>query len=300
MAQISCSHIWDYNVKGYVTNGPTYPVLFISTELEQEELQTALIAHISGVDEDVIKNGRYSKEVEDRLNKAIQIIEAAPFHAVYIDDFSIADIETLIEQYIIEQGVKYVGFDYIQMVSKRARTMQEQFAGALREDQILVQLSASLKLLANKYDVYMISATQLNRNSKDHDMRDTSSLRGGSATADKVDHGVMMFRVTQKDLDNLKHILERGYDVTKPNFCHYIYKNRGGRTGVIIWTNYHGGVIREEPLFLTDLDYNHIANIHQVNVDFSEIDVEKHNKFVDEHMPDEEELPPIEDGIPEF
>lgn len=308
MCDVACVEIWDYKKKGWVSNGPSYPILFISTELEKQELQTGMLAHISGIDEDVIKNGRYSPEVEERLKYGIQVIKRAPIFAEYIADFSISDIETIIEQHIIENGTKYVAFDYIQLVPKLARTMQDAFAGSLREDQILVQLSGALKLLANKYDVYVVSATQLNRQAKDHELRDTNSLRGGSATADKVDHGVMVFRATAKDLDNLKHILERGWDI-KPNFCHYIYKNRGGRTGFIVWTKYHGGVIREECLFVTDMDFNLINNMKQIEINFSDVDVEneevpvevepneeeiqKHNSFVDEHMEE------VEDGIPE-
>lgn len=313
MSNIAVDEIWDYSAKAYVKNGPSQAVLIISTELEQQELQTGILAYVSGVDEDVIKNGRYSKDIEDRLVYAIEIIKRSPIHAEYIDDFSISDIETIIEQHIIDNEVKYIAFDYIQMVPKLARTMQEAFAGSLREDQILVQLSASLKLLANKYDVYIVSATQLNRNAKEHEMRDTNSLRGGSATADKVDHGVMMFRVTQKDKDNLKHIFERGFHQKQPNFCHYVYKNRGGsKVGCIIWTKYHGGVIREEELFVTDLDFNlmDVENL-QVSIEgepeLPEVEKEVHESFVDEHMEVEyeEEVEPInlpvnEDGVPEF
>ena len=306
MTNIAVDEIWDYNEKAYVKNGTATPVLVISTELEQQELQTGILAFVSGVDEDVIKNGRYSKEIEDRLLYAIEIIKRSPIHAEYIDDFSVSDIETIIEQHIIENNVKYIAFDYIQMVPKLARSMQEAFAGSLREDQILVQLSAALKLLANKYDVYIVSATQVNRNAKEHENRDTTSLRGGSATADKVDYGVMMFRVTQKDLDNLKHILERGFNMYKPNFCHYVYKNRGGsKVGVIIWTKYHGGVIREQECFCTDLDFNliDIENL-QVTIDVDgdammpEITEEKNEQFINEHM-DEENFVPI-NNVPEF
>lgn len=307
MCTVSADEIWDYKQKKYVSNGPSEASLFISTELEQEELQTALIAHISGVDEEVIKNGRYSKEIEDRLNYAIKIIERMPMFIEYIDDFSISDIETIIEQHILEHGIKYIAFDYIQMVPKLARTMQEAFAGSLREDQILVQLSGALKLLANKYDVYIVSATQVNRNAKEHEMRDTTSLRGGSATADKVDYGVMVFRVTGKDIENLKHIFERpGWNSNdmKPNFCHYVYKNRGGsKVGVIIWTKYHGGVIREEELFVTDLDFN-LINVENLHVTIAgdpklpEIEQPKENRFINEHM-EENDFVPI-DGVPDF
>lgn len=302
MTNVAVDEIWSYDEKAYVKNGTSNPVLFISTELEQQELQTGIIAFVSGVDEDVIKNGRYSKDVEDRLLYAIEVIKRAPIHAEYIDDFSVSDIETIIEQHIIENNVKYIAFDYIQMVPKLARSMQEAFAGSLREDQILVQLSGALKLLANKYDVYIVSATQLNRNAKEHEMRDTNSLRGGSATADKVDYGIMVFRVTQKDRDNLKHIFERGFNNQQPNFCHYVYKNRGGsKVGCIIWTRYNGGTIREEELFVTDNDFNliDVENL-QVTVDtdgeaqLPEVTDEKHESFIDEHMDITEE------DIPEF
>jgi replicative DNA helicase len=305
MCNVAVDEMWDYKAKAYVPNGPSNAVCFISTELEQEELQTGMLAYVTGVDEDVIKNGKYGKEIEERLRYGIEIIKRSPIFAEYIDDFSISDIETIIEEHIIEHNVKYIAFDYIQMVPKLARTMQEAFAGSLREDQILVQLSGALKLLANKYDVYIVSATQVNRNAKEHEMRDTTSLRGGSATADKVDHGVMVFRVTAKDLENLKHVLERGFQNYKPNFCHYVYKNRGGsKVGCIIWTKYHGGVIREEELFVTDLDFN-LLDVENLHVTVSgdpklpEVDIPKEVNFVDHHM-DEGNFEPIDGDVPEF
>lgn len=124
-----------------------------------------------------------------------------------------------------------------------------------------------------------------------------------SATADKVDHGVMVFRVTAKDLDNLKHILERpGWNNKKPNFCHYVYKNRGGsRVGVIIWTRYNGGVIREDELFVTDLDYN-LLNVENMKIEFrdevTEEERAKEETFINEHMDEEADF--VEEGIPEF
>lgn len=309
MSNIAMEYLWDYEKKDYVKNGFVEPVCFISTELEQEELQTGILAFVSGVDEDVIKNSKYSPEIEARLIRGLEIIENSPFFAEYIDDFSISDIETIIEKHIIENSVKYIAFDYIQMVPKLARSMQEAFAGSLREDQILVQLSAALKLLANKYDVYIVSATQLNRNAKEHEMRDTTSLRGGSATADKIDHGVMVFRVTQKDMDNLKHIFERGFNHAKPNFCHYVYKNRGGsKVGVIIWTKYHGGVIREDELFCTDLDFN-LIDVENLHVIFNEAQDENdkaivnppvENNFIEQHMDEENFHMENMDDMPDF
>lgn len=269
MCNVAIKEIYDLDKEAWVSNGPSYPCLYISTELEKLEVQTIMLAYISGVDEQVIKDGRYSEKVLQRLKKAIEILKVSPIYCVYVDDFSIADIEMIIERNIIEHNVKFVAFDYIQMTPKLSRTMANSFGSNLREDQVLVQFSAAIKILANKYDVYALSSTQLNRSAKDEANRDTTALRGGSATADKVDHGVITFKVTAKDHENLKHILERGF-YKKPNYSHWVYKNRSGRSNLIIWTYMNLGNMREEPLFVTDTDYNLMNDICPIDISFDE------------------------------
>jgi len=175
----SCTEIYDIETDKWISAGPALPTVYISTEIEKEEIQSIMIAFISGVDEAVIKDGYYSGKVLERLEKAIEIVEAAPIYCVYIDDFSISDIEMIIEQHIIQHKIAVVAFDYIQLTAKLSRTMASSFGSNLREDQILVQFSASLKKLTTKYKVFLETSTQLNRNAKDPELRDTTSLRGG-------------------------------------------------------------------------------------------------------------------------
>lgn len=279
MCSISCDEIYDLKF-GWKKNGTSIPTLFISTELEKRELQTAMLAFISGIDEDIIKAGKFSPEIRTHLNYAVQVLKRAPIFAVYVDDFSIADIEGIIEQHVIEKNVQFVAFDYIQMTGKLSRSMQTAFGASLREDQILVQFSGAMKLLANKYQIYIISSTQLNRNHKDPNNRDTQSLRGGSATADKVDHGIMTFPVIAEDKTNLEHLLTNGYE--EPNFSHWVYKNRSGRTAVIIWTKMDLGTMREEVLFMTTYDYQLVTNIKPRNVDVNEMYKEYEQTDVEE------------------
>jgi replicative DNA helicase len=75
MCSISCAEIYDYGVKGWIKNGAVKPTLFISTELEKRELQTVMLAYITGIDEDVIKNGNYSDSIFTRLQKGIQVLK---------------------------------------------------------------------------------------------------------------------------------------------------------------------------------------------------------------------------------
>lgn len=267
ICNVSCDEIYDYQ-KGWIKNGPSYASLFISTEVEKQELQTTMLAFITGIDDAVIKDGKYTQPVRDRLEKGIEVLKRAPIHCVYIDDFSVSDIEMIIERYIIEHGITEVSFDYIQMTPKLSRSMGKAFGGNLREDQILVQLSAALKLLANKYSVYITSSTQVNRSAKDAENRDTTALRGGSSTADKIDHGVMVFPAGAKEHENLKHILENGF-YERPNYSHWVYKNRSGLSGCIIWSTMNLGTMRETPLFVTDLDYN-LLDVNPVEIEFKD------------------------------
>ena len=265
---VACKEIY-VTGKGWISLGPACPTLFISTELDKEEVQLIMLAFITGISDSVIKDGNYDAGTALRLKKGLEVIKEAPLFASYIEDFSISDIEMKIEQYIIKENVEYVAFDYIQMVPKLSKTMQQNFGQNLREDQILVHFSAALKNIAARYDIFLESSTQLNRSSKDIENRDATSLRGSMATADKVDYGVLLFGVTAQDKTNLKHILSKGFANKKePNFSHWVYKNRAGLKNVVLWTHMDLGTMREELLFATDYEYNLIADFVPLEINF--------------------------------
>ena len=268
MCSVACSEIY-VTGKGWQSLGPSYPALFISTELDKEEVQLIMLAFLTGISDSDIKNGNYDKGTEKRLLHGIEVLKNAPFFCSYIEDFSISDIEMKIEQYIIKEGVQYVSFDYMQVVPKLSRSMQQSFGSNLREDQVLVYFSAALKNIASRYNIFLESSTQLNRGSKENENRDASSLRGGLATADKIDHGVLTFKATKKDKEGLKYILQNRLG-KEPNFSHWVYKNRAGVDHIIIWTHMDLGTMREEVLFLTDYDYNLLDNISPLVIEFSE------------------------------
>lgn len=265
-----CDEIYDMELNRYVKNGKAFGGTFISTELELQELQTCLLAIISGVNELVIKEGKYNQEIEQRLLKAIEIVKRSKIFLHYIPDFTVSEIEQLIEKDILLHNVQYVWFDYIQSCSKLAKSTSESYGGLIaREDQILVQLSSSLKQIADKYNVFMGTATQLNRNAKEHDNRDTTSIRGGSSIIDKANFATMMFRATEKDHTKLEHILKTG-KYKKPNFCHYVYKNRDGYNNLIVWTQMNLGNMREVPCFVTNFDYELLTDIQPMTINIDE------------------------------
>lgn len=82
----------------------------------------------------------------------------------------------------------------------------------------------------------------------------------------------MVFKADSTDHAELKHILGSGvYD--KPNYSHWIYKNRSGLNHCIIWSKMNLGTIREEPLFVTDTDFN-LLDVSPLEIMFDDIETE--------------------------
>ena len=268
IVSVSCSEIFDLDTMTWKKNGVNYASTFISTELALDEIQTCLLAIISGVSESVIKQSKYTDDIFKRISHAIEVLKEAPISLHCIDDFSISDIEQIIEKDIIEKNTKFCWFDYIQITPKLSRTIQQEYSLGLREDQILQNFSSRLKNIAVKYNIFVCTATQLNRNSTDRGQRDTNSIRGGSAVIDKADHAIQLYKVTQQDLTMIERIV--AHTKLKPNFMHVVYKNRSGRNGLIIWTIMNHGNMREKLCFVTDTDYNLISDISPIDIVFNE------------------------------
>lgn len=256
---VSATAFWSEDEQRFIENKYPVPALYIGTEEGKDEIQFDILSIISGVDPEKIRNQMLSKDDRSRLERAVEIMKESPFEGHWNDDFSIEDIEMIIEKHIIERNVEVVVFDYIQITPKITRNVLRDFGGAgvhKRDDQILEYFSSALKSIAERYEVFIMSGTQLNRNHKQVNMRDSASLAGGSSTSRKVDYGVQLYKVTEEDLQKLEPILETGMYET-PNYSHWIYKNRGGKYDkVVIWSRMDLGIMHERVLFMTDTSYN--------------------------------------------
>lgn len=253
--------------KQWIVNPKTEDTVFISTELTKDEVHLAMLSTVAGVPEETIKGGKYTKEEDERLQKATALIKDSKMHCEYSSNFSITEIENIIEKNIIRNGAKYVFFDYIQITSNLSRELTELFGYVLREDQMLNQLSTALKNLANKYNVFILTSTQLNRSYKTDAYPDATWLRGGMSVADKCDYAVITLKTSKADLDKLSPILENGFGDT-PTHAHHIIKNRGGKwVGIILWVVMDLDTINvTKDCFVTTQDYELISGIVPVQL----------------------------------
>ena len=248
----ACNRIY-HEQFGWIKNGASQPTLFIATEQDKGEVQTMMLAFLSCVNEEHILNGQYLEGERERVVEAAKIIKDSPIWIEELPDFSLQDVENKIKKNIREHDVKYVLFDYIQTSLKILEEITKKTGGIrLREDNILFMLSARLKDLANKYGIFIMSATQLNGDYKDSETPDQNLLRGAKSIADRAVVGMILLGVSEEDLAKLEPILEANPNLQRPNIKLSVYKNRrGSYKGVFLWCTADLGTCRIHPQFCT-------------------------------------------------
>lgn len=103
----ACNRIY-HEQFGWIKNGAQEPTLFIATEQDKSEVQTMMMAFISGVNEEHILNGMYLEGERDRVVEAANILSKAPLWIEELPDFALKDVENKIKKHIREHDVKYV------------------------------------------------------------------------------------------------------------------------------------------------------------------------------------------------
>ena len=226
VSYIGCFQMYDLDTNKWISIGKSEPVMYIATEQDLSEVQTMMIAFISGVDEQHILDGEYYAGEWERVQKAAQIIKQSPIYFESMPDFSLKDIENMIIRSVREHGVKYVFLDYIHTSMKILEEISRRSGGIkLREDNVLFLLSVKLKDICNQFGVFILSSTQLNQDWKSSDIPDQNLLRGAKSIADKIDVGMILLDVTKEDKEVLQKIIGEG---RMPNVKLSIYKNRRG------------------------------------------------------------------------
>lgn len=276
---IGCNRLYDWSKGEWISTGRAEPVLFISTELSKEEVDSCIMAHISGVDQDRIEAWEDITEKEEQIiDESAKIMEEeCLIYGEYMPDFTIDTIVEQIEKYVINYKIGYCFFDYINDSPSLYSYYYEKTKTRLRTDQILFLFSNSLKIACNNFNIFLGSSTQLNDSYKDDANKDASALKGSKAIIEKADGGILMLPATPKDIKKLDPIIKSkgGFANKVPNMAYYIFKNRGGKwKAIIIWTKINLGTMRETDCFVTNYGYEPILDIKRTLEEFSFDDVE--------------------------
>lgn len=243
LCNVCATELWNEQTQSWEVNKNRQGSgLFINTEMDlMLELNPCFVAYISNVPRNKIMDGIYdSKEQEERVDRAIQILEESKIFLVDDPRFTLRSIEDNIKYYKETANIQYMVFDYIQdngVIGKEMKTTHEVIA----RDTIILNIADNLKVFAKQYDIGIYSMTQLNGNEKTAEIIDESCLSGGRAIKNKLDAGCISIYPRKKEQKLTEGLLQhwisdnaRGQfsEDIKPNIVMHNYKVRFSKYGV--------------------------------------------------------------------
>lgn len=159
----------------WINTGCQNKVLFITTELEHSEVQTMILAYMTGINEDKILSNKCSEEEKERLSLAVEYLKQYDNIIIeYLPDPTLITIKTMIKKHCLQDDVKYVFYDYIHIGAGLVQNRDKM----MRDDVILLLLTNTLKELANELDIHISTATQLNGGYEEKEIKNENLIRG--------------------------------------------------------------------------------------------------------------------------
>ena len=257
--------------------GNAEKTLFIATEQAKEEIQTMVVAYLTGINEDVILYGHFTKEQQTIIDQAKEVIKKYKNNLmiVQIPMPSVEIVKSVIRQNCIVNDTKNVFFDYI---FSNPALLNEFRDLRIREDVALLMLSTALKDLAVEQDVFMMSATQLNssQDTNEKGIKNQNSIRGSKSIVDKADIAMIGGLVPDDQRDQIAPYVAK-YGM--PTQVYDVYKVRRGKwTNLKIWSNADLGTCRRSDVFVTD------SNIKEIEVPIMEVNFDDNYGQYDEFV----------------
>lgn len=263
----------------WISTGTPEKILYVITEQNKNEIQTMMLAYLTGINEDVFKYGTFTEEHIDRINKAIEIAEQYREYFMYthIADPCASVITNLFRKYSFQKNVEYFFYDYI---FSSPAMLAEYRDLKLREDVVLRMFTTNLKNLALELNAFVMTSTQLSNIDDDKGgFKDTSNIRGSRAIVDLCDFACIMSRPSIEELKIISGFQKR-YNF-EPNLVTDIFKNRGGRwTMIRIWSLMDLGTCKRYDLFVTTPGNEPVEDFQIVEFNFEKtsemIELEKY------------------------
>lgn len=279
LAALCAPKIYDKKLDKWVRNpnGTKNSGLYIGTEMELlEEIDPILWAYIADVPQEHIEFNTYEEGEEERVDEAIRILEEeSNIWLEYIPEYDLTTLENVIEEHKLKHKIEYVFFDYIhttvELLSEYADKSKVKMV--TREDQVLAQVSNTLKNFTRRFDISLDTGTQVSGDFKNIDNRDQTIVRGSKAIIDKADGASIAMPPTESELKKVEDILRNLVGMPEPNLTISVYKNRGGKWNKVkVWLYIDYGTMRVYDLFVTDEKYrvDTVKNLKKTYINIEE------------------------------
>ena len=143
------------NIAQHVAFRPKEAVAIFSLEMSKEQLVNRMFSLESNVDAQNLRNGTLNDEEWEKLIESAGVIGKS---RLIIDDtagISISELRSKCRKFKLEQDIKMIIIDYLQLMSGSGRTESRQ--------QEISEISRSLKKLARELNVPVLALSQLSR-----------------------------------------------------------------------------------------------------------------------------------------
>jgi len=134
------------------------PVLYVDTELSKSEVQMRTIAHLAGVPERLVTNGRFieNERYTENVWRACSIIEKGNLYHKYMPGFTMDTVKSMVRKFHAREGIGAFFFDYIKVPDTTG-------SDTMKEHQLLGNISTGLKDLGGRLDIPVVAAAQIKR-----------------------------------------------------------------------------------------------------------------------------------------
>lgn len=258
-AMIGCKRIFNWEQHKFIDN-PNYQgqaVLYIQYEMDDRmEFSPRIIGAVAKVSTKRIIDGVLTDDEEERVNEAIKAINESDINVVTMPNFTINTIEDYIKEYSLIKNIGLVVFDYISAGSAVNSEMAKSNRVSMREDMTLAAISSALKEMARKYDVAVLTFTQVNANIHTQDVLDAGCIAGSRAVQNKADVAMIVHEVRAKEKPFVDLYLPPEFRQMglEPNRICHCYKVRFGsyEQGIKVWGYLNLGTGEWTDMFVTN------------------------------------------------
>lgn len=267
LALIGCPELWDDKDSCFKPN-PCYQreaCLYIQYELDlKKELSPKLVGSVSGVGTYHFLDGKYEDGEEERVDRAIDIINRSNIYLVSMPSFTTEKLKSLIKDYVLNKQVKYVIFDYVSKQASVSSEVARRNNTATRGDEVLAEIVSTLKDIAVENNIAILTFSQTNASINVQEVLDAGCLAGSRAMQDKLDAGSIINKLRKNEQDVCDMMMEAHYQGSpiKPNRILHLFKARFGSTeqNIKIWGYLDLNTGRFTDMWCTDV-YNKPINV---------------------------------------
>lgn len=200
------------------------PCAWFSLEMDGVQLVRRLASIHTGINHERLRKGQTTPDEEKMLGESIEVISSSN---IFIEDkaaINVRDIRTRANLLKKKNGIKYIIVDYLQLM----KGVDEK--GKSREN-IVSEISRSLKELAKELEIPVIALSQLSREveKRSDKMPQLSDLRESGGIEQDADEVIFLMRPEYYGMTNSVQIGDKEYDPLSLAIVS-IAKNRHGAT----------------------------------------------------------------------